>query len=278
MNFNFTSLIWLIFLFIALQPVIRQRLLDTTRQRLISRIEKMRGTRVITLVHRQETMSLLGFPLMRFIDIDDSEEVVRAIHMTDPEVPLDLILHTPGGIALAAFQIAHAIKNRPGRITVFIPHYAMSGGTLIALAANEIVMGENAVLGPVDPQLGEYPAASLVKLVEAKPISEIDDRTWILADIARKALEQMQVQIRNLLAGTYREERAAELGKLLSEGRWTHDYPITFREAQSLGLHVSKEMPEEVFQLMGLYPQPVRHRPSVEYIPSPRYRNEEHKP
>jgi ClpP class serine protease len=274
MKFDISTLIWIILLVIFMQPVLRQRMLDTTRQRLISKIEKTRGTRVITMVHRQETMSLLGFPLMRFIDIDDSEEVIRAIHMTDPEVPLDLILHTPGGIALAAFQIAYAIKNRPGKVTVFVPHYAMSGGTLIALAADEIIMGENAVLGPVDPQIGEYPAISLLKLIEAKPITEIDDRTWILADIGRKALEQMQIHIRNFLSETYSVEKATELGQLLVGGRWTHDYPITCVELQALGLNVSKEMPEEVFQLMGLYPQPMRHRPSVEYTPAPKYKEQ----
>ena len=82
----------------------------------------------------------------------------------------DLVLHTPGGLVLASYQIAHAVRIHRGKVTVFVPHYAMSGGTLIALAADEIVMEEHAMLGPVDPQLGEYPASSLVKLAEAKPI------------------------------------------------------------------------------------------------------------
>ena len=102
-------------------------------------------------------MSLLGFPIVRYIDINDSEQVLRAIHMTDPDVPIDLILHTPGGLVLAALQIARAIDRHKAKVTVFVPHYAMSGGTLIALAADEIVMCEHAVLGPVDPQLGRVP-------------------------------------------------------------------------------------------------------------------------
>ena len=273
MKFDFMSLLWIFFMIAALQPILRQRMLDSARQRLIAAIEKKRNSRVITLVHRQETMSLLGFPIMKYIDLDDSEEVIRAIHMTDPEVPLDLILHTPGGIALAAFQISHAIKNRKGKITAFVPHYAMSGGTLIALAADEIVMGEHAVLGPVDPQIGEFPAASLLKLIETKPIADIDDKTWILADIGKKALEQLRSQIRYLLDGKYDRDKSDELAQILSEGRWTHDYPISYEEAESLGLHVSKELPQEVYQLMGLYPQPVRHRPSVEYTPAPKFKD-----
>ena len=122
--------------------------------------------RVILLVHRQETMSFLGFPVLRYIDINDAEEVIRAIQLTDEEVPIDLVLHTPGGLVLASLQIARAVRARKGKVTVFVPHYAMSGGTLIALAADEIVMDSHAVLGPVDPQLGEYPAASLIKVVQ----------------------------------------------------------------------------------------------------------------
>lgn len=141
------DLIWLFFIMTALQPVIKQRLLESSRQHLIAKIERRRGSRVILLVHRQETMSLLGFPLMRYIDINDAEEVMRAIELTDPEVPLDIVLHTPGGLVLASLQIARAIRQRKGKVTVLVPHYAMSGGTLIALAADEIIMSPHAVLG-----------------------------------------------------------------------------------------------------------------------------------
>ena len=151
------DILWLFFIISTLQPVIKQRYLDASRQRLIAQIERKRGSRVILLVHREETMSLLGFPVFRYIDINDSEQVLRAIHMTDPDIPLDLILHTPGGLVLAALQIARAIDLHKAKVTAFVPHYSMSGGTLIALAADEIVMCEHAVLGPVDPQLGRIP-------------------------------------------------------------------------------------------------------------------------
>ncbi len=266
------SVFWLFFMITALQPILKQKLLESARQRLISRIEKLRGSRVILLVHRQETMSLLGFPIMRYININDSEEIIRAIHMTDPEMPLDLILHTPGGLVLASYQIAHALKSHRGKVTVFVPHYAMSGGTLIALSADEIIMGRHAVLGPVDPQIGEYPAASLQRLVETKPVSEIDDRTWILADIGKMAINQLREQVLSLIAERYPADKAEELARILSEGRWTHDYPITFEEAKRLGLNVSDAVPQEVYQLMSLYRQPVRQQPSVEYIPVPRFK------
>jgi ClpP class serine protease len=277
MKFDISTIIWLFFIVAALQPLLRKKFLVAMRQRLIASFEKTRGSRVIVLIHRQETMSLLGFPIFRYIDIDDSEEVIRAIHMTDPDMPLDLVLHTPGGLVLAAYQIAHAIRLHKGRITVFVPHYAMSGGTLIALAADEIVMEEHAVLGPVDPQLGEYPAASLVRLAESKPISDIDDKSWLLADVGRKAIEQIRAQAKSLLDGKYVPEKAETLARILTEGRWTHDYPITYEEAMNLGLHVTKGIPPELYQLMSLYPQPVKHQPSVEYLPIPRFKGPAHK-
>jgi ClpP class serine protease len=264
------QLVWLFFLLSALQPVLQQKLLENSRVRLLARLERMRKTRVILLVHRQETMNLLGFPVMRYIDINDSEAVMRAVELTDPEVPLDLVLHTPGGLVLAATQIARAVRKHKGKVTVFVPHYAMSGGTLIALAADDIVMSPHAVLGPVDPQLGQYPAASLLKVVSRKPIAEVDDQTLILADLGEKALVQLRETAKELLTRSQSSEKAADLAELLATGTWTHDYPITVDVAQQLGLKVRTDMPAEILQLMSLFPQPLRRHPSVEYIPAPR--------
>ena len=263
------DIFWLFFMLSALQPLIKQKLLEASRKRLIALIERERKSRVVLLVHRQETMSLLGFPLFRYIDINDSEEVLRAIHLTDRKIPLDLVLHTPGGLVLAATQIARAVFKHEGKVTVFVPHYAMSGGTLIALAADEIVMCEHAVLGPVDPQLGEYPAASILKAAHQKPIAEVDDKTLILADQAEKAVAQMRQEVGELLAAKNPGEKSGEIAKLLTSGTWTHDYPITYERARELGLPVRTDMPENMLRLMELYPQPMRRQPSVEYFPVP---------
>ena len=266
---DFFSLLWIFFIISSLQPVIRQRLLESQRLRLLRQIEQQRNSRVILLIHRQETMSFLGFPLVRYIDINDSEAVLRAIKLTDDDVPIDVILHTPGGLVLAAEQIAHALRKHPAKVTVFVPHYAMSGGTLIALAADEIVMDDNAVLGPVDPQLGQQPAASILKVLERKEINEVDDNTIILADIAAKAIRQVKATVFELVSGRMTPERAEELATALATGTWTHDYPINVEEAQALGLPVSMDIPTDIYKLMALYPQTAQRRPSVEYVPTP---------
>ncbi len=262
------EIFWYILLLSAFFPMFQQGYLNMLRKKLIRTIELKRKSRVIALIHRQESMSFLGFPVYRYINIEDSEEILRAIKLTDPDMPIDLILHTPGGLLLAASQIARALKKHPAKVTVFIPHYAMSGGTLIALAADEIVMDENAVLGPVDPQLGQYPAGSIVRAARIKSPHRLDDSTLILLDIAEKGIRQVENLVRYLIEDKV-GERACELARLLSEGYWTHDKPITYEELTSWGLNVSCDMPLEVYKLMQLYPQPTRRIPTVEYIPAP---------
>src|SRR5579872_1956660 len=270
------DIFWLFFIFSALQPVIRQRVIDAMRARKIAQLESQRNSRVILLVHRQETMRFLGFPVARYIDINDSEEVLRAIQMTDDDISLDIVLHTPSGLVLAALQIARAINEHKSKVTVFVPHYAMSGGTLIAMAADEIVMSKHAVLGPIDPQLGQSPAASLIKVVEQKPISEIDDQTLVMADVGRKAISQLKQSATDILKRRMPADKAEALADKLSSGSWTHDYPLFAATANELGLPVSTDIPSDVVDLMKLYPQPVRAQGAsggVEYLPIPRHRD-----
>lgn len=269
MTFSLLDILWVFLLIAAIQPIIRQKILESARTRMFRQLEEKRGSRVIALIHRQERLSFLGFPLARFIDINDSEEVLRAIKLTDPAVPIDLILHTPGGLVLAAEQIAYALCKHPAKVTVFVPHYAMSGGTLVAISADEIVLDENAVLGPVDPQVGQYPAASILRVVEQKDLNEIDDETLILADISQKAVSQVKETIHRILQERLEPEVKDNLINQLTSGQWTHDYPINIEEAKGLGLPVITQVPTEVYQLMNLFPQTAQRRPSVEYIPLP---------
>lgn len=264
-----SQIIWVIFLLSIFQPVLQRKMLEAARVRLFRELERRRGTRVISMIHRQESMALFGFPLLRYINIEDSEAVLRAIRLTPPEMPIDFLIHTPGGLVLASEQIALALRAHRAKVTVFVPHYAMSGGTLVALAADEIVMDPNAVLGPVDPQLGEYPAASILQVIERKDVNQIDDRTLIFADVAEKAQRQVRSLLEKILADKMPAEPASELAEILSDGRWTHDYPITVDEARMLRLPIQTDLPHEIYNLMDLYPQPAQRRPSVEYIPIP---------
>jgi len=269
------DLSWLLWLFFVAQlfiPLLQKRMLEIRRQAALRAIEQARHSRVITMIHRQETMSFLGFPIARYIDIEDSEDLLRAIRFTPPDMPIDLVLHTPGGLVLASEQIAFALKRRTGKVTVFIPHYAMSGGTLVALAADEIVMDPNAVLGPVDPQLGtaqsSFAAASVLKALE-QPNPNRDDTTLILGDLAQKALAQVHKTVRTLLLEHHAEADAERIATALAGGQWTHDYPLDVDKLRELGIAVGTELPRSVYDLMDLYPQTTQRRPGVEFIPIP---------
>lgn len=267
-------IIWLVVLSFFIWPQMRQKMLQSARLSLISKLEKTIGSRVITLIHRQERISLFGIPFYRYIDIEDSEQILRAIKMTSPDTPITLIIHTPGGLVLAAAQIALALKGHPAKTTVIIPHFAMSGGTLIALAADEIMMDPYAVLGPVDPQLTDQggraiPAVSVLKAVREKGVKKVEDETLIKADVAEKAIRQLEELLIELTEARIGRKEAKKLAKSLVYGKWTHDYPITPVKLKELGLQVKTEIPVEVYKLMDLYPQPPQARPSVEFIPGP---------
>lgn len=274
MNFNFFDLFWIFIVLSSLQPWWQKRQMEIRRVQTLRTFEQQRRSRVILLIHRQESLSFLGIPISRYITIEDSEQVLRAIRFTPPDTPIDLILHTPGGLVLATEQIARALIRHRAKVTVFVPHYAMSGGTMLALAADEIVMDANAVLGPVDPQLGNMAAASVLKVVEQKPIAEIDDQTLIMADLSRKAIQQVQRFVRTLLQDDMPQPKIApesmeNIIEALTTGKVTHDYPITVEEATELGLPVTVGLPPIIYNLMELYPQPQGGRPSVQYIPMP---------
>ena len=272
MTTSFFSIIWIVLIVMSmLSPMLDKKKRETARVKLLDSMARKRGSRVISLIHRMEAVSFLGIPISRHIDIEDSEHILRAIRRTPKNVPIDIILHTPGGLVLAAEQIARAISGHEAKVTVFVPHYAMSGGTLLALAADEIIMDAYAVLGPIDPQLGNYPAVSILKTIEQKDKNSLDDTTLILGDMAAKAMVQVYDSVYHMLQEKFPDDhdKARDIARTLTEGKWTHDYPINCRMLRDMGLAVCNEMPDEVYRLMELYPQPAQRRPSVQYVPVP---------
>jgi ClpP class serine protease len=266
MSLDFSSLLWILLALMVLQPLLMGRWYAVRRAQAIRAIENAHGTRVITMIHRQEKRSLFGFAVSRHIDLEDAQTIIAAIKETPPDVPIDLVLHTPGGLVLAAMQIARAVEAHPAKVTVYVPVYAMSGGTLIALAADEIVLGEFSVLGPIDPQIAGLPAPSIVKARDSKPIAEVFDLTLVLADVSEKALAQVKRGAVELLTPRMDQAAAEALAAKLAGGHWTHDYALTASEATALGLPVKVGLPNEVMGLIKLYPQPIQ--PSgVEYLP-----------
>jgi len=246
-------------------PAMARRSRAAELERRFAAIQRKRRSRIIAIVHRQEPMGLLGIPQLRYIDLNDAEDVLEAIRTTPPSTPIDMVLHTPGGLVLPALQIARALKAHPSKTTVYVPHFAMSGGTLIAMAAREIVLNKHAVLGPIDPQIGGFPAASLLRLRAEKSPDHTDDYTIVLADVGKMAIDQLKRAARELLRGTVSDNAANNVAEQLASGRWTHDYPIEAAEAREIGLNVSTNMPADITELMSLFPDRLS-RANVKFV------------
>jgi ClpP class serine protease len=266
MTFDFSSIFFIVIALMALQPLLMGRWYAMRRAQAIRAVEKEHGTRVITMIHRQERRSLFGFAVSRHIDLEDAQTVIVAIKDTPEDTPIDLIIHTPGGIVLAAMQIARAVEAHPAKVTAYVPVYAMSGGTLIALAADEIVMGEFSVLGPIDPQILGLPAASIVRARDSKPVADVFDLTLVLADVSEKAVAQVKRGAVELLTPRLDQSAAETIAEKLTGGYWTHDYALTATEAKALGLPVKVGMPVQIMEFMKLYPQPIQQS-GIEYLP-----------
>jgi len=241
------------------------------RRRLIRQLGEKRCSQVVTMIHRAG--GPIPFVGAGSIGLPEAESILKMIRQTPSDKPIDLVVHTPGGMVLATTQIARALKNHPAPVRVIIPHWAMSGGTLLSLAADEIIMDKNAVLGPVDPQTIRFPnavpMASVLRVVKEKSKDEIDDTTWILAHQSEMAIKQIEDQITWLLTDQVGDERARELGKAFTEGRWTHDFPLTSDALLAMGLKVSTEVPDEAYELLEAFPQGAKFR-SVQWLPKKR--------
>ncbi|MFY9836092.1 MAG: hypothetical protein WAK55_06405, partial [Xanthobacteraceae bacterium] len=110
MSFDFSTLLWIFIALTLLQPLLAARWYVMRRIQAIRAIGKLHGSRVITMIHRQEKHSLFGFAVSRHIDLEDAQTIIAAIMDTPEDMPIDFVIHTPGGLVLAAMQIARALE------------------------------------------------------------------------------------------------------------------------------------------------------------------------
>ena len=269
---DLTSLIFLLFfLFVIIYPQSQLKRIRIQRMAKLRAMEKRHDCKVLTIIHRREAISILGMPAYQFIDEEDAEQVLRWIRKYK-DYPLELILHTPGGQLLASVQIARALRKHPKKTRVIIPHYSMSGGTVIALAVDEIVMAKDAVIGPIDPQIGDflrgvYPAPSWIYAAETKK-ENAADTTIVMSDISRKALKLTRDVATELLegkiqAGPAGENRLDNVVEKLVSGELIHSTSLSANQAKELGLPVSTDFPEDVHEFMKLF-RPVKR--SVQFV------------
>ena len=210
-----------ILLFIS--PVVQ--LLGITARRALARrrIVNARQTKVIDIIHHMETGAILGVPFVHWISLPLTRETAQAVRQAPPSLALDLIVHVPGGVALGAEAVCRALLPRTGKVTLIVPQYAFSGALLLALAADEILMDEEAALGALDLRVDGRAAAG------------------IMLDRARSP-------------------RARQLLRPFPTD-WQRDEPLNAEALRRLGFNVNTELPPELRRYLTLFRQPPQGRP-----------------
>jgi len=241
--------------------------LDEVLQRLekIRQLQEKYDCRVVTLYQNPES------PLGGMITEEAADSFGHVLSEIDSYVNLLIILHSKGGIAYQGMRVAAALMNRGTSCKILVPVEAKSAATLIALAANKLIMFPNAQLGPVDTQLpyrGTY--------VSALDMLNSDDR--VLRSVARGEIRQCEENIRLLITDKFTgSRRRVRMGRLvkrlvrLDKRHGSHSAPIFPNEAKGLGLDVQVDEDIDVRSLHELYLRSdfCEHDPStiVEYYP-----------
>ncbi len=145
-----------------LSPMIQLLGVAARRARLRRRIARARGTNVVDVVHHMETVAVFGVPLVHWVSVPLTRETARTVTQAPTAQPLDLVVHVPAGIALGAEAVCRALLPHTGKVTLIVPQYALSGALLLALAADEILMDEEAALGALDLRVDGRAAAGIL--------------------------------------------------------------------------------------------------------------------
>ncbi len=176
-------------------------------------------------------------------------DFVKAYEKMNKDLNIHILIHTIGGAlscseAICNCIINHKQSNYKGKIFAYIPYYAYSGGCMIAITCDKIIMSKNAVLGPCDGQqmiIRTHSFSSIVATVNYKkakgePISE----EWLAAYYnSQLSLERQLEYINKLIKSNKFSE---ELGKIIYNeffsGKYNHDKIFSAQEAKEIGLNI----------------------------------------
>lgn len=202
---------------------------------------------VIELIHDWSDDMLGPAGLPYHITDEQAFEIVRQIKAAR-HLPIAMILHTLGGYSQPTYLIAKALfQHTGGPVTVYVPYMAMSGGTAIALAAQEIVMGDNASLGPIDTQYWGWPIGAFNELEKKKNADQIEDFFIMLAYVARTFEAGASDRAKKYINANHGPNVAKAL---IDSGRY-HGDGISKDEALKIGLRIAKDdCPNEVYDLV----------------------------
>ena len=249
------------------------------RVELYKRVENCRDSSVLTYV----TSDRIG--MQTEISDDVIDPFVDLLDTVGPVDRISLILHTSGGLTLAAWRLINLIRMFCEELEVLIPSKALSAGTLVSIGADRIVMTRQAVLGPIDPSItsplnpqvdfgGQMRQVSVsVESVrgylnlarEELGISDSQHLTSLLQDLSSRvhpvvlgdifrSTEQIRFLARKLLPRQVKDETSIKsIVDFLCADSGSHDYTIDRRQAADLGLNVQKPSAKLYGLLKGIH-------------------------
>jgi ClpP class serine protease len=197
------------------------------------------------------------------INDEDKNGFMACIHNLDREKGLDLILHTPGGDGAATESLVHYLRSMfKLDIRAIVPQIAMSAGTMIACSCNQIIMGRQSSLGPIDPQFGVIGAVGLIAEVKRAYAEIIENPNaalfWspILSKLTPSFLQRCEEAVKNsndfitktlaenMFAQTSTRERNATIRKvsklLANEESKAHNTHFQYEDCETAGLNVKR--------------------------------------
>jgi hypothetical protein len=204
----------------------------------LNKIKKITGKHVIFIKHTRSS-----FFESSMIDIKTILSIEKALSKFNGE-SFDIFLHTPGGDIFSSRYISQLLLKF-NNVNVYVPLYAMSGGTLLALSCNKIFMGKHAVLGPVDPQIGTLfrfgSAESWQHVINTKG-DKSTDTSIQMAFLAKQYSNSIKVIVKELL--NIKSIENEQLLNLLTSGEIEHGKPLTGLELLKYGLYTELESDE----------------------------------
>ena len=215
-----------------------------------SQVERA-GAKTIAIIHDFDNPMHYQSPEREDLSTREAFEVLAAIRAAGEGTPLNIVLHTPGGMRMAAELIATALKDRPNT-TAYVPYCAMSAGTMIALSCSKVVMGKHACLGPIDTQFAGFPADGFTRLLKEKPVDQISDLWLMVSYLVEKDLKTARQRACDLLnRAHFGNDDACRLTDFLSSGDMPHGERIGRARAAEIGVNVAKEdCPDAVYKMV----------------------------
>ena len=205
---------------------------------------KLPKNNIIPIIH--STNPSIGDDDM--ITIGTHMDFVKAYEKVDKTKDIDIIMHTVGGELSSAEAICNCITNHQSKYTskinVYIPYYSYSGGCMIALACDKIIILRNAILGPCDAQIyvtSRHSIAAIINTVDYKKSKEEKiDENWLASSYDAQLCKERQLEYVNKLIkfGKFNDNVGKTIYDEFFSGKHNHDKIFSAQEVKDLGLNV----------------------------------------